>query len=70
MKLVLRFLGTLLFAVALLWVLSGFGVVGQSEVPSNVAESPEASGKMLGVLLPAALFAGLGLWCWQKPRSK
>jgi hypothetical protein len=65
-----KLLGTVLLGVALLWLLVGFGLIGNSEAPGNVLDSPKESGKLLGTLLPVAFFAGLGIWCWQKPRIK
>lgn len=70
MTVVLKLAGTLLIGIALLWLLVGFGLIGSQAAPGDVLDSPEESGKLLGTLLPVAFLAGLGIWCWQKPKSK
>lgn len=67
---IFKLVGTVLFMIALLWVLVGFGMVGNAEAPRDVLDSPEGSGKLIGTLFPAVFFAALGVWCWQKPTKK
>ncbi len=68
MRIVSRIAGTVLFALAVLLVLVGLGVLGADKSHASVLDSPEASGRMIGGLLPALiLFAG-SVWLWQRPK--
>ena len=67
MQLVKGITGTILLSLALLCLLVGFGVLGSQSPQESILDSPEASGRLVGGLLPALLLAAGGIWLWQKP---
>ena len=70
MSFVFKLAGVLLFCLAATWLFNGLGSTGSQEIQDSVLDSPKVSGKMIAAILPAVFFAGLGAWCWQKPKSK
>ena len=49
-----------LLAIAILAV--SFGVGGDGRTSQSVFDSPEASGRLLGTMIPIALFGVIGIW--------
>ena len=62
MLIIKRVAGVALILVAVLFLVVGFGGDGAGEGSRSVLDSPEASGRLLGILTPVVLFGAVGLW--------
>jgi hypothetical protein len=62
-------IAVMLFGFALLLVLAAFGFVGAHPTAGNPLDTPEASGRIIGGLLPAVVLSAGGVWLWQKYKT-
>jgi hypothetical protein len=63
-----RTLGMLFFGIALFILLVGLGVFEANPTNQSIFDSPEASGRLVGGIVFAAIVGVLGAWLWQKPK--
>lgn len=66
MQIIKIIIGSICLIIALAMVLSTFGILGASE--ESILDSPQASGQLIGNLIPAAILGAIGAWLWQKPK--
>jgi hypothetical protein len=62
MQIIKRVAGVALVLLAALFLVVGFSGGGGGEASRSVFDSPEASGRMLGISMPVVLFGAVGLW--------
>ena len=62
MQIVKRCLGAVLILFAIGILLAGLGTGREDGKSLHVLDSPEASGRLLGTMIPVLLFGTIGVW--------
>lgn len=57
-----RFVGVICLLIAIAILAVAFGSGGDDGNSRGILDSPEASGRLLGILIPVSLFGVIGLW--------
>lgn len=57
-----RFVGVICLLIAIAILAVAFGSGGDNGNSRSILDSPEASGRLLGILIPVSLFSVIGLW--------
>jgi hypothetical protein len=62
MHIVKRIVGVAFTLLAIGILIVGFGADSNDGASQSALDSPEASGRVLGTMIPVALFAAIGVW--------
>ncbi len=57
-----RIVGAVFLLLAIGILVVGFGADGGDTATQSALDSPEASGRLLGTMVPAILFGVIGVW--------
>jgi hypothetical protein len=57
-----RFVGVICLLIAIAFLAVAFGSSGTDSTSRSILDSPEASGRLLGIMIPVSLFGVIGLW--------
>jgi hypothetical protein len=70
MRVLYKLAGTMLFALAIMLVSIGSGLIGADPSEASILDSPEASGRIAAMAIPALLLCAGGAWLWQRPKRE
>ena len=62
MHIVKRIIGAVLTLLAIGILIAGFSGGGSEGASQSILDSPEASGRLLGTMIPVVLFGVIGIW--------
>jgi hypothetical protein len=62
MHIVKRIVGAAFALLAVAFLAVSFGAGGDDGTSQSVLDSPEASGRLLGTMIPVVLFGVIGIW--------
>ena len=62
MHIVKRIVGAVFVSLAIGILIVGFSGNGNNGASQSIADSPEASGRLLGTMIPVVLFGAIGVW--------
>ena len=65
-----RIVGVAFILFAILFLAIGLVSKGGDGISQSILESPEASGRLLGTMIPVVFFGAIGLWLTLSKKQK